>query len=294
MKSMYFYDAKGDSIFQDIMSMPEYYLTNSEAEIFSLHKTSITKALIDVPVDIIELGAGDGSKTRILLEEMIAQKGDVRYIPSDISENILNELKGKMNLEFPKLDIITLPGDYFTSLEKLPDCKGRKRVFFYLGANIGNLEKEDAKHFLEQLRKYMKSGDQLMVGFDLKKDPQVILDAYNDAQGFTSSFNLNLLTRINRELQANFNEGHFRHWESYNPLTGAARSYLVSTKAQEVHVKALNQSFHFDAWESIRVELSQKYALTEIEHFANEAGYKLQENFTDKRNWFVDSLWQCK
>lgn len=291
LSSKYFYDTRGDELFQQIMAMPEYYLTNAEQEIFDLSKSKISEALGDQPLDIIELGAGDGTKTSTLLAELVHSKKDVRYIPSDISPNILVELKQRLNAQLPALEICPLPGDYFTSLANLPTRAGRKRVFFYLGSNIGNLEKDAAVKFLKFLHQYLETGDQLLIGIDLKKDPATILKAYNDPHGHTANFNINLLARINRELGANFELKHFRHWESYDPLTGSARSYLVSKREQQVDIEALNQSFHFDAWESIRVELSQKYNPLEIDELARASGFRRETHFFDSRARFVDSLW---
>lgn len=291
LSSKYFYDTKGDELFKQIMAMPEYYLTNSEQEIFDLSKSKIAEALGDRPLDIIELGAGDGTKTSTLLTELVGQNKDARYIPSDISPNILSELQQRLNTELPALQVFPLAGDYFHSLANLPDRSDRKRVFFYLGSNIGNLEKNGAVLFLKFLHQYLKTGDQILIGIDLKKDPSIILNAYDDPHGHTANFNLNLLARINRELGANFDLNHFRHWESYDPLTGSARSYLVSKREQQVTIESLQRSFHFDAWESIGVELSQKYNPLEIDELAKAAGYRREIHFFDSRARFVDSLW---
>ena len=292
LSSKYFYNAEGDRLFQEIMAMPEYYLTNSEAEILSEQADAIRESLGTAPLDIIELGAGDGSKTKYLLQNLVQHQIDVRYIPSDISNNILEELKANYAREIPSLEVLPLVGDYFKSLVQLPNSSGRKRVMLYFGANIGNLEKHKAAEFLGSLKKFLNPRDNLFIGFDLKKDPQTILDAYNDETGFTAAFNLNLLKRINDELGANFNIDQFQHWERYNPETGAARSYLVSKCKQSVHINALNKCFDFEAWETIRMELSQKYSLKEIEQLAEKSGYKPLQNFTDRSVYFVDALWQ--
>ena len=292
LSSKYFYNAEGDRLFQEIMSMPEYYLTNAEAEILDKQSDAIRTSFGNQPVDIIELGAGDGSKTKFLLKNMVDNKMDVRYIPSDISPNILAELKSNFATEIPNLEVITLAGDYFTSLVDLPDSTGRKRILLYLGANIGNLEKSHAAEFIGQLKQFLNLGDSIMIGFDLKKDPQTILDAYNDPAGITAAFNINLLNRINIELDADFNVEQFSHWERYNPETGAARSYLVSRKKQKVNIGALEQSFEFEAWETIRMELSQKYGMNDIAELAKNSGYKFAERFVDSRGYFVDAVFE--
>ncbi len=292
LSSKYFYNTEGDKLFQKIMAMPEYYLTNAEDEILSKQSNLIRKSFGNQPIDIIELGAGDGSKTKHLLNNLIEHKVEVRYIPSDISPNILEELKSNLSKEIPSLEVIPLTGDYFKSLVELPDCKDRKRVMLYLGANIGNLERKEASNFLRQLQQFLKKGDQIMIGFDLKKNPQTILDAYNDAQGFTAAFNLNLLKRINEELGGNFDTDAFTHWERYNPETGSARSYLVSKRKQSVTIEALETTFTFEPWETIRMELSQKYSQSDIEQLSTSAGYKVVQHFFDSKKYFVDSLWE--
>jgi uncharacterized SAM-dependent methyltransferase len=138
----------------------------------------------------------------------------------------------------------------------------------------------------------MSPGDLLITGFDLKKDPAVILDAYNDPAGITAAFNLNLLERMNQELGADFQLDQFKHWESYNPVSGETKSYIVSKTKQSVYIKALNRSFDFAAWEAIDVELSQKFSLAEIEALAEATGFELVQHFTDQRDYFVDSVWQ--
>lgn len=288
--SKYFYDEQGDKLFQEIMQMPSYYLTYSEFEIFDTHRQAILEQIGDKPFDLIELGAGDGYKTKVLLRHFLFKGADFTYRPIDISENVLLELENDLTENIPELDIQGLPGDYFQMLEKLSASSNRQKVILFIGANIGNLTRDQASDFLRQLQQSMASGDLLLIGFDLKKDPQTILDAYNDSTGITAAFNLNLLHRINRELGANFNVDAFKHWETYNPLTGETKSYLVSKQKQSVAF--LDTKIHFDAWEAIDVELSQKYSLKEIENLAKTTGFQVQQHFFDKRHFFVDTLWQ--
>ncbi len=177
-------------------------------------------------------------------------------------------------------------------LHQLRDTSDTPKVVLCLGANIGNYTRERALDFLKSIAKELNSGDKLLIGFDLKKDPNVILSAYDDPEGITAAFNLNLLRRMNRELGANFELEGFRHWETYNPITGATKSYIVSKKEQHVFIKALNRSFRFAAWEAVDVELSQKYSLPEVEDMAAAAGFTVEQHFTDSKNYFVDSLWR--
>lgn len=290
LSSKYFYDETGDKLFQDIMNMPEYYLTDAEYEIFETHKHKILQLIGNKPFDLIELGAGDGTKTKVLLRYFLAKGADFQYRPIDISENVLLELEEDLKANVPDLRVKSLPGDYFKMLEKLNAAHGARKVILFIGANIGNLTREDATAFLQKIQQNMDAGDFLLIGFDLKKDPQVILNAYNDPSGITAAFNLNLLQRMNRELSADFQVDSFKHWETYNPATGETKSYLVSTKKQAVHI--LDETFSFDAWEAIDVELSLKYSLSEIENLAKTTGFKVTQHFFDSNNYFVDTLWQ--
>lgn len=292
LPSMYFYDERGDQLFQDIMHMPEYYLMNCELNIFKRQKAEILEAIGLEHFHLLELGAGDGYKTRVLLRYFTEQAVDFEYQPVDISPHVLQKLEQHLLKELPGLKVHPLPGDYFKVLHEVKETDTTPKVVLFLGANIGNYPKERAAAFLRHLRDELRAGDKLLTGFDLKKEPSVILNAYNDPQGATAAFNLNLLERMNRELGADFNVQDFCHWESYDPATGATRSFIVSKKAQHVFIKALSQSFRFDAWEGINVELSQKYSLPEINALAAEAGFVAEHHFVDDRGYFVDSLWR--
>jgi dimethylhistidine N-methyltransferase len=290
LSSKYFYDERGDKLFQDIMNMPEYYLTDCEYEIFDTHKQNLLNLIGKAPFDLIELGAGDGTKTKVLLRHLLMQNADFQYLPIDISENVLLDLEQDLKANLPALRVKSLPGDYFEILENLNAASGVRKVILFIGANIGNLTRESATEFLQHLNRTMAKGDLLLIGFDLKKDPQVILDAYNDATGITAAFNLNLLHRMNRELDADFQVDAFKHWETYNPATGETKSYIVSTQKQTVQL--LDHTFYFDAWEAIDVELSQKYSLTEIENLAKTLEFRALQHFFDTQNYFVDTLWE--
>ncbi|MEM9887347.1 MAG: L-histidine N(alpha)-methyltransferase [Bacteroidota bacterium] len=293
LSSKYFYDAKGDVLFQRIMEMPEYYLTNCEFEIFETHKEALRLAFGSRAFDLIELGAGDGTKTKILLEHFLAKNTDFDYVPIDISANVLNHLEADLARRWPDLGVKKMAGEYFQGLQQLAG-NHRRKVVLFLGGNIGNMSPIEAENFLSKIANYLSSGDLLLIGFDLKKNPQTILDAYNDPKGITSNFNLNILERINRELGANFQLHQFKHWETYNPLSGATESFLVSTAAQEVYIAALDQSFSFKQWEAIHTELSQKYSMEEIQFLAKKSGFFSVAEFFDENQYFVDVLWEVR
>jgi L-histidine N-alpha-methyltransferase len=294
LSSKYFYDDEGSRIFQQIMNLPEYYLTRSEFEIFSTQTKEIYEAFTSESksFDLIELGAGDGTKTAVLIDYFLEQNADFTYIPIDISAEAQKSLAENFQTKFPNLSIKAEVGDYFQTLETLSNLSDRPKIILFLGSNIGNFSSEASIAFFKKLASVMNPNDSLFIGFDLQKDPHTILKAYDDSQGVTAAFNLNLLRRINRELGADFDLEKFSHYAVYRPTECAARSFLISRQEQTINIEALNQSFEFKAWEPIFVEISQKYNLEMIEDLASKSGFQIAKNFFDSRNYYTDSLWK--
>lgn len=294
ISSKYFYDKKGDRLFQEIMSMPEYYLTGCEMEIISNNTRAIGELFRDREngLDLIELGAGDGKKTKVLLKYMDENNFNFVYKPIDISENALELLSKALAKEMPTLTVNTKNGEYFEVLERLKMYDKRKKVIMVLGSNIGNLPHSIAVGFLTKLKDTMLGDDLLFMGFDQKKDPQTILNAYNDEAGITEAFNKNVLVRINRELDANFNIEKFRHWETYNPETGTAKSFLVSTEEMSVQIKRLDLTIHFDLWETIHTEISQKYDDKIVEWLAEQSGLEIETSFSDSKQYYKNYVFR--
>ncbi|WP_310396286.1 L-histidine N(alpha)-methyltransferase [Hymenobacter sp.] len=290
LSSMYFYDDAGSQLFQQIMELPEYYPTRAEFAIFREHGAAIAAALSPPgggEFALVELGAGDGAKTKLLLRELLAASPTFTYAPVDISTGAMAGLVEMLALEMPALRVAPMVSDYATALAQLRSRPGGKAVLF-LGSNIGNFGPAERLDFLRRLAAPLAPADRLLIGFDLQKDPRRIRAAYDDAQGVTAAFNLNLLTRINRELGANFDLAHWQHYTDYNPLTGAVRSYLVSARAQQVRLAALDQTVDFAAWEVIHTENSYKFTLPQIEELATEAGLRVVATFTDAATDFAD------
>ncbi|MCF4101953.1 L-histidine N(alpha)-methyltransferase [Gillisia sp. M10.2A] len=291
--SKYFYDKKGDKLFQEIMNLPEYYLTNCEYDILDkntreiAHKFNSTNGF-----DLIELGAGDGKKTKLLLKQLINDNVDFTYLPIDISQNALDDLEASLHEEIPGLLVKTQQGTYIKTLEKLADYNSRKKVILVLGSNIGNLLHEDAISFLKQIQSAMGPEDMLFMGFDQKKNPQTILDAYNDPTGVTAAFNKNILHRINTELKGDFDVDSFLHWETYDPETGTAKSFLVSKIPQVVKIKSLDLKINFDAWETIHTEISQKYDDAIVRWLAKEANLQVTSSFTDEKEYYKNYIFR--
>lgn len=291
MHSKYFYDERGDYIFQQIMKMEEYYLTDAEMDILSNQTGALSEVISGKgdAFDLIELGAGDATKSIHLLRALVNQQLDFKYFPIDISEHVISSLEQTLPVQIPGLSMQGLNGDYFEMLKSASEISNRRKVVLFMGANIGNMGINEAHKFCEKLKDQLAKDDLLIIGFDLKKNPQQILSAYNDKGGITRSFNLNLLSRINRELDGNFDLENFEHYASYDPETGACKSYLISLKNQEVQIgKAQVQ---FEENEYIFMEISQKYSLTDIEKLAKISGFQPVQNFFDQNRYFVDSVW---
>ncbi|RZJ47847.1 MAG: L-histidine N(alpha)-methyltransferase [Chryseobacterium sp.] len=291
LQSKYFYDKKGDALFQDIMAMPEYYLTRCEMDIFQNKTQELADIIMDdkSPFDLIELGAGDASKSLHLLQYLKNVNADFTYMPIDISGNILSVLDEKLQKNIPNLNITLLEGDYFDMLKQTAKLSSRRKAVLFLGSNIGNMEFDEAADFCMHLRKNLNKGDIVLVGFDLKKDPKIILNAYNDPKGVTAAFNLNLLHRINAELKADFDLKQFEHFQNYDPLSGACRSYLVSLENQIVNIN--DHAINFKKDEVIYMEVSQKFSLADMENLAVSSGFKTINTITDNKEWFADTFW---
>ncbi len=287
LSSKYFYDAIGDALFQDIMEMPSYYLTRAEHDILKAHKKEIVALFKNTgPFDLVELGAGDGKKTKVLLRELSDQWCDFTYVPIDISENSLKKLTRSLHHEMPNVAVDGFQGTYFNALKDLHQRDQKRKVILFLGSNIGNLAHEKAIAFLKGIRELMLPKDILLIGFDQKKNPQVILDAYNDQEGITAAFNKNILRRINRETDGDFDIHQFLHWEVYDPENGTAKSYLVSKIAQHVHLKKLRLEIYFKPWETIHTEVSQKYDDDMVNWLGKEAGLRIKTSFQNANGAF--------
>jgi len=294
LSSRYFYDDEGSRLFQKIMELPEYYPTRAELKIFSEQKEAICNAFTDGAngIDLIELGAGDGKKTAVLIEHLLSTNTDFTYQPIDISQEANDALAERFKTKFPELRIEPHTGDYFKILGSLKNGNGRRKVLLFLGSNIGNFLRDNAVAFFRSLREVMNENDRLFVGFDMQKDPRTIVAAYDDKQGVTAAFNLNLLTRINRELGGDFDLDKFSHYAQYRPMECAARSFLISREKQTVSIKALNRSFDFEQWEAIFMEISQKYTHAMIDELAGDGGFEIAQEFYNGEDFYIDSLWR--
>ncbi len=277
----YFYDERGAELFQKICELPEYYITRTEIGILRLHGAEIAAAL-GADIELIGLGTGAGTKTRILLEEL---KTPRVYVPIDISKEQLEESCARFRQTFPDLQILPVCADYLEPFElPLPRKLSARSVIYFPGSTIGNFEPDAAVAFLERLVDIAGDGGGLLIGVDLQKDRHVIERAYNDAAGVTAAFNLNLLARINRELGGEFDLTSWQHRAIYNENAGRVEMYLVSRTKQRVQIE--DQYFNFAAGEAILTEYSYKHTPPGFAALARKAGFRFANLWTDNAQFF--------
>lgn len=286
------YDDEGSRLFEEIMKLEEYYLTGAEKEVLEQFKSEYAYLLGDLPVNLVELGAGNGEKTGILLEYLLSRKLPITYRPLDISSWAIDRLEEILESRFPELEMEGMVGDYFEGLEWLKANSNQKNLVLFLGSNIGNFTPKERSKFLSKLHQSLNPGDLVAIGFDLKKEIEIMNKAYNDAQGVTEAFNMNLLHRINKELDGHFDPECFRFYAGYNPKSGAVESFLLSTREQVVPIDALDMKVSFDEWEPIHTESSYKFTLNEIHQMAEENGFTSVTVFPDSRHYYINAIWR--
>ncbi|RMG17864.1 MAG: L-histidine N(alpha)-methyltransferase [Deltaproteobacteria bacterium] len=295
LSSRWIYDDAGSRLFQQICDLEVYYPTRCEFEILEAQKDEILRRLGETPFNLVDLGAGDGRKTRVLVEHFLAAGARFRYVPIDISEGAMRELTALVQKEYPGCEVAGLVTDYFSGIAYLAhQAPARRNLVLFLGSNIGNFTRPEARALLLRLWNAARPGDLVLVGFDLKKDIDVLLDAYNDPQGVTARFNKNLLARINRELGGHFELDRFRHYATYDVFSGAMESYLVSLEAQRVAVDALRTTFDFAPFEPIHTEYSYKYLVSDADALAQATGFRIEARFFDAKGYFMDALWSVE
>jgi L-histidine Nalpha-methyltransferase len=276
----FFYDARGSELFEEITQLPEYYPTRTEAAVLEAHAAEMADGLPAGSV-LVEFGSGSSLKTEILLRQL-PQLG--AYVSIDVSQSALAAATERLASRFPTLDVRPIVGDFSRAVAFPPDLAERPRTGFFPGSTIGNLTPAEAACLLEAFRAGLGANGRLIVGVDLKKDARRLQLAYNDSRGVTAAFNLNLLTRINRELAGTFDLAAFRHEAVYNPREGRIEMYLRSTRRQVAGV--LGRPFHFGAGERVHTENSYKYTATQFQDLARSAGWEPRRVWTDAGNLF--------
>jgi L-histidine N-alpha-methyltransferase len=289
LPSKYFYDELGSALFDAITVLPEYYLTRAETEVLRQWGWEMVRSLRN-PIEFIELGSGSATKTRILIEEALRVQRTLRYSPIDISSEALRASAQTLVASYPSLSVTAYAADYFTILGTAHLRRENRMMVLFMGSNIGNYEPPQAKKLLSSIARSLKTGDGLLLGADLKKDPRLLQLAYDDPTGVTAAFNKNLLARINRELGGHFDLHDFRHVARYDGASGAVRSVLEAQRAVDVRIDAIDLTFSFAAGEPIHTESSYKYSMEEVSALGAGAGLHLARTWTDPDERFSVNL----
>jgi L-histidine N-alpha-methyltransferase len=290
-----FYDAAGSQLFEEITALPEYYLTRTERAIFAEQGHDIVAgAAGGGRLRIAELGAGSAEKTRLLLAAAIAKQKSIVYEPIDVSSSALDCACSSIEREIPGVTVVPRVMDYTHGdgrrLHFEPTGPPERRLVLYIGSSIGNFEPADALRLLCRVRAALRPGDSFLLGVDQVKGENTLLDAYDDAAGVTGAFNRNLLVRLNRELDADFDLETFAHCAKWNRAKSRIEMHLVSRIAQQVSIGALDLIVDFACGESIHTESSYKYRPGQAESLLSQAGFTPAETWTDPRGWFAVCL----
>lgn len=291
----YFYDELGSQLFDAICLLPEYYLTRAENEILTRHADEIIKEVGDHQLSLIEMGSGSALKTRLIIEALLKRQTELLYTPVDISLSALETSSRVLLQSYPHLRINAYASDYYDALDALSKQKERGHsLALFLGSNIGNFDYEEAHTFLRAMRTTLRAGDALLLGADLRKRPEILEAAYDDALGVTAAFNLNLLVRINRDFDADFNVRAFRHQAVYNEELGRVEVYIVSLRQQTVSIPKLGMEIQFNEGERIHTENSYKYDLAGLSQLATATGYTRARTWLDEREQFSSNLFMAE
>jgi L-histidine Nalpha-methyltransferase len=280
-----FYDEAGSRLFEAITELPEYYLTRTERGILAKYADEILQCAGCRALTLIELGAGTASKTGLLLRAAVRRQGAVDYVPIDVSQSALAAAREHIEADIPGVHVSARVADYTGGIAEIP-VNGYQRMVLYIGSSIGNFEPADAVKVLREVRRRLSPGDLLLLGVDHVKDRQTLLRAYDDAAGVTAEFNKNILMRINRELGANFNPRLFRHRAKWNAERSRIEIYLASLIAQHVTIPALDLEVRFARGETVHTENSYKFTAGSIASIVEQAGFSINQSWTDEREWF--------
>ena len=289
LPSHWFYDHLGSQLFEEICELPEYYPTRCERSILEKRAPEIALCC-ERPASLVELGSGSASKTRLIIEAFLEHQEHLVFAPIDVSQSMLEASAETLLDDYPKLEIQAFAGRYESGLEYLSRQQRPPRLTLWLGSSIGNLDRNEAARFLRRLGEGMSAADRLLIGIDLRKDRSILEAAYADSQGVTARFDLNLLARINREHSGHFDLASFTHKATWRSGPGRVESHLVSLKAQQVRIDALDLEVSFAAGETIHTESSYKYSRDEIDWLAREAGMVCQAQWLDEHDLYSLNL----
>jgi L-histidine Nalpha-methyltransferase len=287
-----FYDARGSRLFERITELPEYYPTRTERNILASCSDAIIAAACpdkSEPMRLVELGAGTASKSTILLDAAVRLHSEVLYAPVDVSSDALDVACETIATSLPEVNLSPIVANYVTHPPQLESFDGTT-LGLYIGSSIGNFTPQEARTILLDLRGQLQPGDALLLGVDMVKDEPTLVAAYDDRDGVTAEFNLNMLHRLNRELGADFDLARFRHRALWNPVESRIEMHLESTRGQYVRIAAANLDVYFKKGERIHTENSHKFTDASIRILLGEAGFGVEQTWTDNRGWFSVTL----
>jgi dimethylhistidine N-methyltransferase len=283
-----FYDEAGSRLFEEITELPEYYVTRTERQILAEHADEMVSAAAGGrDLSIIELGAGTATKTGLLLNAAVRLQGSVTYHPIDVSETALEEARTRLEAELPEVTVEPIVADYTEGMRQNGAGRAGRRLVLYIGSSIGNFAPADAVEVLRGVRAQLSPGDCLLLGTDMVKDTNMLLAAYDDAAEVTARFNMNVLVRINRELDAEFNTQTFRHQARWNSQHSRIEMHLESLVAQRVAIRGLDMQVGFSMGETIHTENSYKFTDEGVMALLTRAGFRLRQQWSDAKKWFT-------
>jgi dimethylhistidine N-methyltransferase len=287
----YFYDDRGSELFEQICELPEYYPTRTEAWILSQYANEI--AQITGECELIELGSGSSTKTIFLLDAYQKISRLFKYVPIDVSAGILKASVLKLQKKYPDLSVDGLVGTYEQALTQLASTASSSRMIFFLGSSIGNFNPQESNIFLRHIADALNPGDYFLLGLDLQKPQEILEAAYNDTQGVTAAFNLNMLSHLNWRFQGNFDLNLFTHQAIYNQAEAQIEMYLHTHKSHWISLEALDLKIFLETGESILTEISRKFDLAIMQTELEMQGLKTVKIWTDPQQWFGLMLCQA-
>ncbi|TVP59185.1 MAG: L-histidine N(alpha)-methyltransferase [Nodularia sp. (in: Bacteria)] len=284
LPTRYLYDDRGSELFEQICELPEYYLTRTETKILQQYAGEIAR--ITGPCELVELGSGSSTKTRILLEAYQQLGYPLLYVPIDVSAGILESSARQLLADYPDLKVNALAGTYELALAQMLPSPLPCRMIGFIGSTLGNLKPQESDIFLSQITNALEVGEYFLLGIDLQKPKYILEPAYNDSQGVTAAFNLNILEHLNQRFEGNFDPTQFEHWSFYNETENQIESYLRSLRSQSVELSALNLTVNFALGETIHTEISRKFDLNTIQKQLTARGLVPLNVWTDPNQWF--------
>lgn len=284
LPAYYFYDDRGSELFEQICELPEYYLTRTETAILQQYASEIAK--ITGACELVELGSGSSTKTRILLDAYQQLGYSLRYLPIDVSAGMLESSARQLLADYPSMQVYALAGTYEMALAQLPATQLSSRMIGFIGSSLGNLNSQECDTFFSQITNALQVGEYFLLGIDLQKPKEILEPAYNDSQGVTAAFNINMLEHLNRRFEGNFDTTQFEHWAFYNEIEHRIEMHLRSMRSQTVQLKSLNLTVNFAPGETILTEISRKFDLNKIQQQLTTRGLVPIQTWTDSNHWF--------